>query len=189
MDDIVTMDEAVINAVNSVISKLYKFLEIPIRLSDLSMPEEDYPYMYYNFISAYIPQNELGNHKRIVIAEPGYQKKYIHDIREEHPEMSLSFTACSANRDENGTWINGEAEAMQIATKAVGWFSHEGAEALMFDNLAVVNVSNFTSRSAILVDEYVRRWGFDVNIRYKAVTVRVDDVVEKMIICENKFKQ
>ena len=186
MDDILTMDQAILRARNIIVSKLIKALGIPVRLSDEQDPEALPPYAYYSFISPYISSGEFGNHTRRVIVDPGTQDRYIQDIRAEYPEMALSFTVCSATRIQNGVEINGEAEALQLAAKGVGWFKHAGATELSFDGLVVLRVDNFASRSGLVADEYVRRWGFDVAIRYKAQTIRIDDIVERVITKENK---
>jgi len=184
---IITMDQAIIRARNLVVSKLAAAVAIPVRLSDEQDPEAPPPYCYYSFISPYVPTGEFGNHTRQVIVDPETQTKYIRDVRAEYPEMILSFTFCSRNRQaEKGEEINGETEALQLAAKAAGWFVQEGGFALSMDGLAVLRVNNLASRSGILADEYVRRWGFDVAIRYKAQTIRIDGIIERVITKQNK---
>lgn len=180
-NEVFTMDQAIIWARDTVVAGLAKAAGIPVRLSDEQDPEEEPPYAYYSMITPYVPTGEYGNHVRQAVKIPGAKETYIRDIREENPEMSLSFTFCSRNRTaDDGTEINGETEALQLAARGAAWFLNEGGTSLSAAGLAVLRVGSFASRSGILADEYVRRWGFDAAIRYKALSVRYDGRIERV---------
>lgn len=180
-NEVFTMDQAIIWARDTIVAGLAKAAGIPVRLSDEQDPEEAPPYAYYSMITPYVPTGEYGNHVRQAVKIPGAKETYIRDIREENPEMSLSFTFCSRNRTaDDGTEINGETEALQLAARGAAWFCSEGAASLSAAGLAVLRVSSFASRSGLLADEYVRRWGFDAAIRYKALSVRYDGRIERV---------
>lgn len=178
-DEVILMDEMIIKARNIIISGLAAATGVAVRLSDEQDPEDEPPYAYYSIVTPYASTGEFGSHIRKVVKDAEDGKKYIHDYRYEHPEMVLSFNFCSANRQlDDGTSINGENEAMSFAMKGVAWFKNEGAAALSASHLVVLQITNCASRSGILADEYIRRWGFDAAVRYKAITKRIDDIVE-----------
>lgn len=186
-DERMTMEEAVIFYRNRVVSLLSAATGVSIRLSDEQDPEALPPYGYYSLITPYASSGELGNHVRTVITDVQTQKLYIQNIRAEHAQMHFSFTFCSKNRHlAGGADIVGENEAMQLALKGAGWLRQEGAQALSLIGLAVLRVGNLASRSGVIADEYVRRWGFDVALRYKAITVRTDDIVERINVYHKK---
>lgn len=151
---------------NKVIKGLYKYMEIPVYRSDQVSPEEKAPYMVYSVISPYIKGNTLGHFEVVGLNGEAVEK------RGEQAAMSLSFTACSQDReDDAGNFLSGEDEAMDLAEKAQGWFLHAGREWLSTD-VVVDSVENVASRSVLLVDEEANRYGFDVLLKYVREDVR-----------------
>ena len=182
MDSIMTMDKAILWIRNTVVSMMAAKLGIPIALSDEQDPKVPPSYGYYSFVTPYAPTGELGSHTRMVIVDPETQQRFIQDVRAEYPEMVLSFSFCSSNRIlEVETETIGENEAMSLAMGGAAWLLQEGRAALSLLGIVVLRVSNAASRSGLFADEYIRRWGFDVTIRYKAITIRRDDIIEKII--------
>ena len=169
MDEIITMEHEIIRIRNLVVSELAKETGTQITLSDEQDPTADPPYGYYSVISPYVSSGELGSHVQRTAIAPDDGCRYIENIRFEHPEMVMPFNFCS----------NNDAEAMQLTMKAAGWLLHEGRSLLSLENIVVLRVGNAASRSGLIGDEYVRRWGFDVTIRYKALTVRKDEIIQQ----------
>lgn len=189
MDKIITMDEEILRARNLIVSKLAAETGVIIQLSDELEPETDPPYGYYTFITPYASTGEMGIHTQIREIDSGTGKLYIKAVRSESPSMVLSFNFCSKNRKlPDGTQINGENEAMALAAKAVAYLKHDGATVLSFAELVVVGVNNFSSRSGIIGDEIIRRWGFDLTVRYTANTIRKDGIVENVRILKEKTR-
>lgn len=187
MDNLVLMDEEILRARNLVVSGLAAATGVRISLSDEQDPAADPPYGYYSVITPYASTGELGSHTQIPGMDPETGRKYLTDVRAEYPEMVLSFSFCSANRQlPDGTQVNGEAEAMALALKGAAWLLHEGREKLSFANLVILRVGNSASRSGTVGDVYVRRWGFDAAIRYKALTARKLDVIGQVITYQSK---
>jgi len=185
-DEVILMEDMIIRARNIIVSRLAAATGVPIRLSDEQDPDAEPPYGYYSIVTPYAPTGELGSYTQRTEVGPDGQK-YIEDIRSEHPEMALSFSFCSANRQApGGEQVNGETEAMSLAMKAAAWFLHEGRTDLSFEGLVVLRVSNCSSRSGIVGDVYVRRWGFDVTVRYKAMTVRYERIAESVRVIQIK---
>ena len=180
-DEMILMEDMVIHTRNIVVSKLAATTGLNISLSDEQNPEDEPPYGYYSIISPYVPTGEMGSHIQHTETNPDTGEKYIRDVRYEHPSMVLSFNFCSRNRKlANGVQVNGETEAMSLAMKAVAYLKHAGVEALSNEGAVVLSVSNCASRSGIVGDEYVRRWGFDVTLRYKAITVNNIGIAEEV---------
>lgn len=187
-DEVILMEDMIIRAKNIIISKLAAATGVTIRLSDEQDPEAPAPYGYYSFVTPYVPTGELGSHTQRTLTDPGTGEKYIQDICAEYPEMALSLSFCSANRQTSGgEQINGETEAMNLAMKAAAWLLNKGrAELSLEHDLVVLRIGNCASRSGIVGDEYVRRWGFDMSVRYKAMTVRDDQIAENVRMIQMK---
>jgi len=117
---------------------------------------QTYPNIYFSVITPYIPQF-MGNYS--------FDGENLN--LEEQPTCTLSFTAQSKNRGMGASFVSGEDEALEVAEKAYEWFRHTGYEYLAYIlDVAVVNITGVTSRTALVVDEIIRRYGFDVQIRY-----------------------
>lgn len=173
------MDEIILWGRNTIVSALADAIGVKITLSEEQDPMAEPPYGYYSVITPYAPGGEFGTHIRLVAVDPQTSQKYLDDIRAEYPEMLLSFTFCGTNRQlPDRSEVNGEAEALALAMKGVAWFLQVGKSELSAKHLVVLRVSNAASRSGTVGDVYVRRWGFDVAIRYKAMTVQRLDIVE-----------
>lgn len=183
----ILMEDMVLLARNTVVAKLAALMQVPIRLSDDQAPESTPPYGYYSIVTPYAATGELGSHIQQTKTDTGTGEKFVQDIRYEHPELVLSFSFCSSNRVlEDGTCVNGEAESMLLAMKAVAWLKHEGASELSAQNFVVSRVSGCASRSGFSSDVFVRRWGFDVSIRYKAMTIRRDNILENVLVTQQE---
>lgn len=186
-EELLTLDKAIIWARNLTILLLSRALDIKISLSESQDPTDAPPYGYYSFVTPYAPTGELGSHELHPIIDPKTGQKQLLNIRWEHPRMVLSFCFCSTDHmDDTGAQINGENEAMTLALQGAGWFKNEGCELLSREGLVVLAVGNISSRSGLFADEVIRRWGFDVTLRYKAITTRVDDIIEKISIVQKK---
>ena len=187
VDEVILMEEMVIRVRNIVIAKLAATTGLVISLSDEQEPEAEPPYGYYSIITPYASTGEFGSHIRQVETDPDSGERYICEVRYEHPEMLLSLNFCSKSRKTpDGRMINGENEAMQYAMKAVGWLKHAGAAELSLEEIVVLRTSNCSSRSGIVGDEYVRRWGFDVALRYKSMTVNNVGIAESVRIYQKE---
>ncbi len=162
---------------NAMIKALHVFIGRPVVLSDQTVPEAEYPYVYYQPVQPYMSGGGTNITREVV---PG--EEFEHDIitrREEEPEGTFSFTACSRNRKApDGSVILGDDEALDLAECAQGFFLHAGALELYDLGIVVVEVYGVFPRSALEVDEVDRRYGFDVRVRYARVDERRDGVIE-----------
>jgi hypothetical protein len=85
--------------------------------------------------------------------------------RKEHAKMLLSFTFCAHNEDK----------VEDLAEQALKFFKHTGYDYLSSHGYVVIEVTNFGSRTLFEIDDYQRRYGFDVAIRYAQLSKRDDE--------------
>lgn len=146
---------------NRIVKGLHEYLQVPVVLADQVSPESGLPYVVCSITAPYIPGNTLG-HFGCKRSEDGN----VIRVRKEQAGMTMSFTACSQNRDrDDGSHVFGEDEAMSLAEKAQGWFLHAGRRFLGSD-IVVDSVENTASRSVLMIDEEANRYGFDVLVKY-----------------------
>lgn len=163
---------------NIIIKALYSFLDGPkVVLSDQTMPEAEYPYIYYQSIQQHMsgPANIIGL--------PDDAAGGITKYRYEQAQASFSFTACSINRvGAGGEAISGDDEAMGLADRAQGFFLFTGRQLLADMGVVVVSVENTQSRSAFGIEETDRRYGFDVLFRYERQDARSIPIMEPPVV-------
>lgn len=164
---------------HEIISGLHSYMKIPVNLSSQVGPEPDPPFVFYSCTSPYIPDDTLGDYET-VRNEDGTTTK----IRREQATCTMSFTVCSVNRMENGRGILGEDEALDLAEKAAGWFIHSGYAHTSGKGITIVDVSSVQERSFLQVDEEVRRYGFDVTIRYVREDEQKIGTIESVMVFE-----
>lgn len=161
---------------NMVTSHLENYLGLQVYRAGQVAPETKLPCIIYSIISPYIAEPTMGFYD----VEREANEAYLH--RRERAGMSLSFTACSHSRDENGVYIQGEDEAMEIAEEAQGWFLLSGRSELSLAGIVVEDVNNVQQRNTLMVDEEANRYGFDVLLRYVRDDKMAAGVVEKITV-------
>ncbi|MDR2513907.1 MAG: hypothetical protein LBD02_01715 [Christensenellaceae bacterium] len=171
-----------LEARNTIIKRLEEHLGIPVVLSDQATPVPDFPFCYYSATTPYAPTGEMGDHTTREVAANGDTN--IVDTRREMPTATLSLVFCSENRwvtqDGEQVFIYGEDEAQQYASMAQGWFLHVAYDTLSNLGIVVVDVMNATNRTALVVDEAARRYGFDLRFRYTRTDERTDATVSRV---------
>lgn len=143
---------------NHLIAKLEKYLGCPIILSEQISEQLEYPYCYYSVLS---PRNSARTFALRELLKGNIL------VRSEPVTATMSFTFCSQDRLIDDRYIFGEDEALEFAEKALNFFllnSHElhtpGG------NIVVRIISDISNRSSFLVENTVRRYGFDVKLAY-----------------------
>ncbi len=162
---------------NSLIEKLAGYIGRRVVLSDQTVPESEYPYMYYQPVQPYIPVGGASITREVVPGTGDFEQDII-TRREEEAEGTYSFTACSRNRDAPDGYILGDDEALDLAERAQSFFLHAGEHILYDAGIVVVEVMGVFPRSGLEVDEIDRRYGFDVRLRYLRVDERRDGAIE-----------
>lgn len=178
-----------IEARNIFTQKLEKYLGVPVVLSDQTTPPSDFPFAYYSITTPYAPTGEMGNYTQEDI--PGGDE--VAETRSEQPHATISLVFCSINRwtkDEDGQdvepYIYGEDEAQTLAEKAQGYLLHVGYADLSNLGIVIVDVTNASNRTTLVVDEAARRYGFDVRIRYTREDSRTTESVASIPTIKQK---
>lgn len=172
-----------LEARNIITKRLEAYLGIPVVLSDQAAPVPEFPFCYYSVTTPYAPTGELGDHTQEEVVEDGAAN--IVDTRREMPTATLSLVFCSENRweeqDGERVYIYGEDEAQHYSSKAQGWLQHVAYDTLSNLGIVVVDVMNATNRTALVVDEAARRYGFDLRFRYTRTDERTDSTVSRVV--------
>ena len=158
---------------DTIVQMLHEYTQVEVYRSGQVSPEPKVPYIIYSVTSPYQPEATPGHFETVLENEETYL------YRRERAGMSLSFTACSQNRENNGIKIQGEDEAMELAEKVQGWFLFVGRAELSAAGIVVEDVNNVQSRNVLMIDEEANRYGFDVLVRYIREDSRTAGTVEK----------
>lgn len=152
---------------NKIVKGLREHLGFHVVPTDTAGQKPEYPYLSYKITSS-LENN--GGFNLIDHVVPSDSPDFEYDIettRSEQAQFSLSVSAYS----------NDEDEACRLAIRAADWFKFTGYAYLKDCNVIVVNVSNVSDRAIQIVDDYERRYGFDVRCRAaRSVTKRVETI-------------
>lgn len=163
---------------DAIVSGLEAHIGHPVVLSDQIADWPEFPYCYYSVLTPRTSNHTFGLHEVVGDEEQGYRH-----IRSEPVEATMSFTFCGQNREtEDGSYIYGEDEALDLAEKAHGFFLLNGHCILAgSEDIVIRNVGSVVNRSGFVVEDTVRRYGFDVKLSY----VRADEVLTTTIVKAN----
>lgn len=149
------------------VDRLSAALGRSVILHDQTMAEsEDYPIIYYQPIIPWMPRS--GANRGYTTTAGSLTEK-----REELTEATISVSVVSYNRElTNGGYIFGEDEALEWAERAMTYLLFRGRDELQADGIAIVDVTNIQNRTALLVDDVARKYGFDARLRYRRTDTR-----------------
>lgn len=158
-----------VQARDAIVSGLEKHISRPVVLSDQIADRPEFPYCYYSALAPRISNHAFGLHEVV-----GDEKQGHRHIRFEPVEATMSFTFCGQNREtEDGSYIYGEDEALGLAEKGHGFFLLNGHCILVGnEDIVVRNIGSVANRSGFVVEDTVRRYGFDVRFAY----IRTDEM-------------
>ena len=165
-----------VEARNKIVYELEQHIGCPVDLSEQIADQPKYPYCYYSVLASRISDHAFGL-REITADNDGFIAQ-----RSEPVDATISFTFCSMNRETEDGYIFGEDEALELAEKAHGFFLLN-AHNLRADtgDIVINNVGPVSKRSGFLVEETVRRYGFDVRFNF----VRVDEMRTTTILRVN----
>ena len=158
-----------VQARDAIVSGLEKHISRPVVLSDQIADRPEFPYCYYSALAPRISNHAFGLHEVV-----GDEKQGHRHIRFEPVEATMSFTFCGQTREtEDGSYIYGEDEALGLAEKGHGFFLLNGHCILVGnEDIVVRNIGSVANRSGFVVEDTVRRYGFDVRFAY----IRTDEM-------------
>lgn len=161
-----------VQARNAIVSALEKHIGCPVSLSDDIADEPKYPYCYYSVLTPRASGHSFGLHE---VIETKNEKRRI---RSEQTAATLSFTFCSMNRETETGFIFGEDEALNLSEKAQGFFLLNAHNiSTEYGDIVIDKVGDAQPRSSFLVEDMVRRYGFDIKFSY----VRTDEMTTRVI--------
>lgn len=163
-----------------IVAALEAHIGCPVVLSDQISDMPGYPYCYYSVLTPRASGHAFGL-KEVAVAEAegGYLLR-----RSEPVSATMSFTFCSQNRETDGGYIFGEDEALALAEKANGFFLLDGHNIQTAQgDIVVSNVGSPANRSGFLVEDTVRRYGFDIRIAF----VRTDEKKTTTVLVPGNF--
>ncbi len=163
-----------VQARDAIVSGLEKHIGCPVVLSDQIADRPEFPYCYYSVLTPRTSNHAFGLHEVAGDEEQGYRH-----IRSERVEATMSFTFCGQNREgEGGSYIYGEDEALGLVEKGHGFFLLSGHCILVgSEDIVIRNIGSVANRSGFVVEDTVRRYGFDVRFAY----IRTDEMPATII--------
>ena len=163
----------IVQARDAIWARLKEHIACPIVLADdiEDMPEA--PYCYYSILAPRITNHAFGL-AEIEETQDGFIRR-----RSEPVSATMSFTFCSMNRETDTGYVYGEDEALELSEKANGFFLLNAHNiSTEYGDVVINNVGASASRSGFLVEDTVRRYGFDIRLSY----VRTDEMDTQTIL-------
>ena len=154
---------------NEIVYRLEQHIGCPVILSDQIAEQPEYPYCYYSVIAPRISSHAFGLRELV-------DTQIVQ--RSEPVAATMSFTFCSMNRETDEGYVYGEDEALELAEKAHGFFLLNAHNVKTANgDIVINNVGAVANRSDFLIEETVRRYGFDVRLNF----VRIDEMQTTVI--------
>lgn len=123
-------------------------------------------HLSFDFIVPYTA--DVGTPDRTHRSEDG--KLYV--VHDEDYKMTLSLTAIAPIKAVGGH-AEAKRESLSLANRAADWFRFFGELDLMFEGIAILNITDIANRDSLNEDEY--RNGFDVVFRvHKTLEKQID---------------
>ena len=163
-----------INVRNTIVAKLYNAVNKPIIPNTNTQNRPAYPFIDYS-ITSLIGDKSDGYHIYTDEPQPEDGEEVLTNIiNTSHYNHNISFSFNAYSDDES--------ESYQLIKQAWDWFKHQGVQTLSYEKIAVVDVLDIQNRTILAVDEYEKRYGFDVIIRYAESVERTDLIIERHTI-------
>jgi len=148
--------------VSEVVNLLQEHISRPVILADQAAPKPPYPFISIKETSSFIPQPGQQN----ITDEPLPQD--IRQVATSQPTKVLSVTIYS------DSFQTAETLSQQVHD----WFSFSGHQQLKETGFVVADVTAITNRDSLIVDDYERRRGFDVTLRFVHSMERFVETIE-----------
>lgn len=156
--------------VNDIITALEEYLDKPVIFTNQAAPKPPYPYIGVTETSAFIPAPGLPS------VENEHLPEDINQIATSQPTKVLSITAYGL----------GISETAELAQQARDWFDFVGYRTLKEMGVTVADLGATGNRDTLIVDDYERRRGFDVTLRF---VHRQERLLEEIKTVNYEFKR
>ena len=155
-----------IAARNGIVKGLHELLGCPVVPTDTVDRKPDYPYASYKITSTQNNNTFWLEDEPVPSNDPDFEYDIL-TTRKEQPQFTLSVS----------TFSDSDEVAYDLATKARDWFTFHGDLYFVDLNVVVVQATDITDRTQRIVDDFERRYGFDVRIRAaRAIAKRVETI-------------
>lgn len=148
----------------NVIDKLAEYIDEPVIFADQPAPRPAYPYISIKILNDYIPEPGTG----VLVSEDTLAG--VKQTLQSMPEKVLSITEYSRDLSTAGA----------LAKKARDWFTFVGHPALKAEGYVVVEATAVINRDSLIIDDYERRRGFDVTLRFVDTVSRTVEAIEEV---------
>ena len=141
-----------------------------------------YPFATFQVLTAHINEYVHDNiiRENVASGDPTFPLN-VRKSKIEQPQMILSINAYS-KIPANNSPDNSIQQAYELAQEIKDWLDFKGDEYLEANNIVVIESGNIEQRDVFIVDQYERRYGFDVTIRYnESVDVTIGTIEEAEI--------
>jgi hypothetical protein len=155
------------NLTNDLVRGIYDYMGIPVILNPQGTNRPEYPYIGYTVISTGTEESQ-GN----------LDNEYV------GPDIKASLTTPMRHTISFTAYSNKESEAYSTAKSLVDWFRHIGYDYTLEKEIVIVDVFPLENRDQLEVDEFERRYGFDVVFRTTDKVDRFDTTIETYTIKE-----
>jgi len=152
--------------VSEIVDLLQSHIGRPVILADQAAPKPPYPYVVIKETSTFIPQPG----QPVITEEP--MQRDIRRLATSQPTMVLSVTVYSDDFQS----------AEELSQRVYDWFSFVGHQKLKDAGYVVANITGITNRDSLIVDDYERRRGFDVTLRFVYVQESMVEAIEDVQI-------
>ena len=150
-----------VQARNAIVAGLEAYLGCQVNLSDQIADKPEYPYCYYSVLTPRTADHSFG------LRDAHETPEGVVLTRTERVAATMSFTLCSMNRETEDGYIFGEDEALELAEMANGFFLLNGHCIITeYGDVVVNNVGSVVPRNGFVVEDTVRRYGFDIKFSY-----------------------
>lgn len=133
-----------------IIKGLEGYLSCPVIFAEQAAPKPPYPYVTIKELVSFIPASGQG-----VISDEDLPED-IKRTSTSQPTMSLSVTVFGTDILETG----------ELAQMTHDWFAFAGYRYLKEKGYVIADIQSIMNRDSLVVDDYERKRGFDVKIRF-----------------------
>lgn len=152
-----------------VLNGLNDYLPYPVIFAEQTGPKPSYPYVALKVL---VDNISNGN-------QPSITNTEFEQTATTQPTMSISVTGYGTSFDEAADLVKGVHD----------WFSFVGYRALKNKNLVVSSIESIMNRDSLIVDDYERRRGFDVMLRYTHSIKRSTGIIESASLKIDRIKE
>ena len=122
-----------------------------------------YPFATFQVLISHISEYE---HDNIELRNYDSGTGNVDKFQLEQPQMTMTINAYSRAPGNSHQIDNSIEQATDLAQRLKDWFDFQGDLFLNANGIVVVESEDITQRDLLIIDNYERRYGFDVRIRY-----------------------